>query len=397
MEVDAPNGGGGGGGRGGSGGRRGGRGSSFKNVTGGTPSSRSAPYTTQRGASQSHQPSAAPTTGKWTHDLFGDKSDLYSPQINLEAVALLTGRPALPTTSSSSSLRPFGALTPLPFSSSSPSSQSIPTPAPVSTTPKAAAANNTTVFSRFGIRGVSSELEREKAARAKALSDQSSAKRREALELRRKEHARLKVIADAEADGFVVQVDGLVFGTSAEDVQTAFGAGAIADGKPLKVQLVPATPQPSLAPPTGPLVTPPVPVGPRDPLANGVPNGPRGGNAPFRRPPAPAPAPAPVAPPPPAQRTMYADTIEAVDPRLSASAPSAAAAAPMDVDMAEIPTGPRVNNNRGGGGGRGRGGARGGFGGHQQQQQQQQPTLLARFGAAPPQAQKGGSLLARLG
>lgn len=63
-------------------------------------------------------------------------------------------------------------------------------------------------------------LEREKANREKAerIRKEQEAKLREEQEVR---DARTREIAAREADGFVVQVEGLVFGTSAEDVQVS--------------------------------------------------------------------------------------------------------------------------------------------------------------------------------
>jgi hypothetical protein len=129
---------------------------------------------------------------------------------------------------------------------------------------------------------------------------------------------------------------------------------------------------------------------------------------------------------------MYADEVEAVDPRY---APAVIDITSDDVDMdvdsgastpQQIPTGPRrgVPGARGrngrGGGGAGRGGSLFASAPQQQQQQQQQQakpmSLLGRLGQAPSQAggQRGkgqgggrgggkgaaptpGSLLARLG
>lgn len=90
-------------------------------------------------------------------------------------------------------------------------------------------------LSRFGIKGASQEAEIGRAEQARVMQEQLRLiKEREDRELaeRRKEEQRrweemkvvyeaTKVIATHEADGFVVQVEGLVWGTSAEDVQVS--------------------------------------------------------------------------------------------------------------------------------------------------------------------------------
>ncbi len=113
---------------------------------------------------------------------------------------------------------------------------------------------------------------------------------RKARALLEEQHAVQTAVAQAEATGFCVQVSGLVFGTSAEDVKTAFGQygattfcfivneatakegdeliarltferhadaaeacaklnGAVADGRPLVVQLAERTALPAALPP----------------------------------------------------------------------------------------------------------------------------------------------------
>ncbi|KAK4704299.1 hypothetical protein P7C70_g1910, partial [Phenoliferia sp. Uapishka_3] len=171
-----------------------------------------------------HTPAAAPA-GKWSHDLFASGSDLYNPQIDPRAIAALTGKPMPPSSTPSASLRPFGALTPaaVPLLVAT----SGPTPIPVPTGPRADGANGGGL-ARFGILGAKGEAAkkaaREQAERERRAALQLEQKRRQQAEEARKVAMAQKVIAEKESEGFVVQVEGLVFGTSAEDVQTAFGA-----------------------------------------------------------------------------------------------------------------------------------------------------------------------------
>ncbi|BGP36511.1 hypothetical protein JCM10450v2_000408 [Rhodotorula kratochvilovae] len=382
----------------------------------------------------------APPDGKWQHDLFGEKSDLYNPKLNTAAVRAQLG---LDANAPSPSLRPFGSATP----AAQPSIRNIPTgPAAATYAPAANAA--------LGIKGQGAAAMRQAEMAAKKERAELMRQRR-VLEAKQ---AEVLKHAQQEEKGFVVQVEGLVSGTSAEDVQTAFSAygeivhcfvvdaaavdlvarltfsrhndaseacaklnGAIADGRPLSVKLVDRTPRPAPLPPLPPLK-------PIATVASTIspPTGPRA----QRHAAASAPV---VAIPAAAPSRMYADQIEAAQQEALAGA----GAASMDVDMepaaAAVPTGPRGR------------GARNGVGAavqqapanplmarlgvvpaaapsapaamRQQQQQQQQrgaqpAGLAARLAPAPAQVQQGkggrgarggaaagaqpGSLLARL-
>ncbi|GAA5949816.1 hypothetical protein JCM3765_007702 [Sporobolomyces pararoseus] len=358
----------------------------------------------------------ASSSDKWQHDLFGSSSDLYKPSINVSHLSkIIPG--AQPV---SASLRPFGDATPAPqrliHTSSDPLIPTTSSHSARSVPPAAATPAPQDLMTRLGIKGSSNqqaqlEQERQEKERQRLLRAEKvriERERREQLRLRKeleKDREEKLKIAEFEETGFVVQVEGLVYGTSAEDVQTAFGSygeikhcfivnekaakegdqliaritfsrhedaktachkldGAIADGRPLKVQNVPRSPfPPSLPPlpailaansaPPSPAATSPLPVGPRGSNAGRGRGRARMGPSIVATPPAPAPIPS----------KMYADTIEDVyeTPALvaSTSAPTTPMASEsMDVDMVDspvvVPAGPR----RGGGAAfSGRGGA----------------------------------------
>ncbi|KPV78252.1 uncharacterized protein RHOBADRAFT_50742 [Rhodotorula graminis WP1] len=378
-------------------------------------------------------PAAAPSTsaadGKWQHDLFGEKSDLYRPKIN---TAALLARAGVDLSSSSASLRPFGNATP--------AAQPI-LHAP-SNGPQLGAIN----ARAMGIKGQNAaqqqqQLQRQQQRQAEIAARKEraeAARQRKVLEDQRR---RTLDIAQHEQQGFVVQVEGLVSGTSAEDVQAAFGAygeivycivpdpdaadlvarltfsrhadaadacaklnGAIADGRPLGVKQVDRTPIPPALPPLAPPKLQPSTLAPSpfpssasfssSPSATsgpfaGVPTGPRA----QRR--QPAPAPPRIALPTVVPSKMYADQVE----EAQLEALGGAGDAMMDVDMATAPAAAaaaavasapgRGAGGRGGGrGGRAGGGGRGGHV-QQQPQQQQQLSLAARLsGAGQPKGQR---------
>ncbi|GAA5897400.1 hypothetical protein JCM6882_001877 [Rhodosporidiobolus microsporus] len=323
--------------------------------------SRASPY--QRPSSSSSTPTTP--TDKWQHDLFGDKSDVYNPSLN--SGALKSKLRGWNDDTPSASLRPFGASTP----AAQPLHSAVQQPQQQQATNGAARPG---AQPQIGIKGRSdqaAERRRQQEARAQAERE-----RKELLELRKKQNKEREEkvkVAKEEEMGFVVQVEGLVSGTSAEDVQTAFGAhgdirfcyivdpssailiarltftkhddaatacskldGAVADGRPLRVKQVSRTPMPPPLPALPKVLNSPVavPAGPRG-LA-GVPTGPRGRQA---KKVAAAPA------PPPIPSKMYADEVEAAQLRAGGDS--------MDVDMAPasaaaVPTGPRRGRGRGG-------------------------------------------------
>ncbi|GAA6006624.1 hypothetical protein JCM10207_004997 [Rhodosporidiobolus poonsookiae] len=385
-----------------------------------TRAGRPGPQRTKSGggrASPYERPGATPPTasdGKWQHDLFGEGSNVYQPSLNTGALkSKLHGWTDAP----SPSLRPFGAATPASQSlTARPAAQNGGAPAPA----PAVANGGATLTARLGIKGSSDaaqQKEREAAQRRQAQREREEAvKARKMLEKERQETVK---IAKEEECGFVVQVMGLVSGTSAEDVQTAFGQygdirfcfivdaassnliarltftkhddastaceklnGAVADGRPLSVKQVARTPMPPALPKLAPAT---VPTGPKA-LFAGVPTAPKGrrGGAKQAAPP----------PPPPIPSHMYADAIEAAEAAAYA-APSDA----MDVDSSSSApaAGPRGRNNRG------RGGASAA-----PPAPAQPPSLAQRLGGgnAPPtgprkqqqqQAQQPSTLAARLG
>uniref|UniRef100_A0A0K3CJ51 FGENESH: predicted gene_9.175 protein n=1 Tax=Rhodotorula toruloides TaxID=5286 RepID=A0A0K3CJ51_RHOTO len=381
----------------------------------------------------SRPPPAAPAAdGKWQHDLFGANSDLYNPSINFSAI-----RAKLPAQQQTSpSLRPFGAATP-----AAQAVLSAPT-APVATVQQSGAA--------LGIKGSNAAAQREAARRANLERMAAQKERAELIRQRKeleKERQEKVKIAKEEDLGFVVQVDGLVAGTSAEDVQTAFGSygeirfcfivdpaaselsarltftryddaaaacskldGAIADGRPLSVKQTSRTPMPPPLPPLPKHSVGPALVGTSSATgaAASVPTGPRSQR---RAQPAQVQTAIPVEPP----SKMYADQIEAAE-RAAAAAAAAAqnGGNGMDVDMADssaISAGPRGR----GAVPRGRGPvhAPGAVAATQQRQQQPINPLAARLGVNVPSGpaamrQQGangraqgaagaGSLAARLG
>lgn len=177
-----------------------------------TPSSPLAPST------QRPPPAAPAADGKWQHDLFGASSDLYNPSINFSAI-----RAKLPAQQETSpSLRPFGVATP-----AAQPVLSAPT-APVATVQQGGAA--------LGIKGSNAAAQREAARRANLERMAAQKERAELIRQRKeleKERQEKVNIAKEEDLGFVVQVDGLVAGTSAEDVQVRTRNTACRDGADL--------------------------------------------------------------------------------------------------------------------------------------------------------------------
>ncbi|GAA5847798.1 hypothetical protein JCM3766R1_003205 [Sporobolomyces carnicolor] len=312
---------------------------------------------------------------RWQHDLFGASSSLYQPAINVSHLSKI-----VPGASPSPSLRPFGDATPAPQRLISTTSTT--NPAATATT-----SSNNDLIARIGIKGSSNQrVEDERAAKAERV--RMERERREQLRVRKdleREHEAKLQIAKAEETGFVVQVEGLVYGTSAEDVQTAFGSygeikhcfieneknsrdgdmlvaritfsrhedaqtachkldGAIADGRPLKVRNVPRSPFPPALPPLSASL---------DALASSssssisVSVNTRGAASPAargrgRNRMGPSTVPAQAAPPPPVApipSKMYADTI--VEPVSSRAPTSTRRTDAMDVEMTAVPTGPR--------------------------------------------------------
>lgn len=139
-------------------------------------------------------------SNKWNHDLFGPKSTSHSP--------------ALGQVSS-----PFGSTPPTPT-----------TP----TNAHQAHGSQHNGASRFGIKGGSkaqadANAQREQ-QRLAVLERQRQQRQqdedRKARQLAEQHHATQTAIAQAEQYGFVVQVEGLVFGTSAEDVKVSHARAA---------------------------------------------------------------------------------------------------------------------------------------------------------------------------
>lgn len=189
-------------------------------------------------ASQRAAPAADPS-GKWQHDLFSSSSSLYNPVVNLPALASR----GLAVNTSSASLRPFGAATPAPqiYTNQQARVTAIPTgPAAMQANgfgaaAAAAAAGPTSLTERLGIKGRKNSeavaerqrqqaiAERERKEKAD-LQRAAEARNKAAIEARRLAEAnwnRLSTIAKEEDMGFVVQVEGLVYGTSADDVQVS--------------------------------------------------------------------------------------------------------------------------------------------------------------------------------
>ncbi|GJN92252.1 hypothetical protein Rhopal_005282-T1 [Rhodotorula paludigena] len=322
--------------------------------------------------------------GKWTHDLFGEKSDLYNPTLNVSHVRQ---KLHLPAAEASPSLRPFGAATP--------AAQPLLRAAGLASAPAAAPA-----APALGIKGQGAAAHQREAARQANLAriaqqkerEERAALLRERKVLEQKRQAQIQISKEEEL-GFVVQVEGLVNGTSAEDVQTAFGAYGeirycyIIDETAADLQArLTFTRHADASDACAKLEC----------VTRSYSNR-RGAAAPAA-----APAPAPAAP-----SRMYADQIEAAQQQAASSsamdvdmaAPAAAgprgrgaarahggaaapaAAAPANPLMARlgVPTGPRNGATQP----RGQGAAR-------QQQQQQPQGLAARLGGVPGKQQQGG-------
>ncbi|GAA6051681.1 hypothetical protein JCM3770_001226 [Rhodotorula araucariae] len=378
---------------------------------GGRPAPHRAHSNSARATPYSRTPPAPlAADGKWQHDLFGERSNLYRPTLNTAAVRSQLG---INANASSPSLRPFGDATP----AAQPIIRTIPNgPAAAMQAP----ASNTAI----GIKGQSAAALRQ-AEMAARKERAGLLRQRKVLEAKRAEALKH---AQEEEKGFVVQVEGLVSGTSAEDVQTAFSAygeivycyvvdanaadlvarltfsrhndasdacakldGAIADGRPLSVKQVDRMPRPAPLPPLPP-IKPVSTVAPSH-IADGVPTGPRAN----RRAAVPAVA-IPAAPP----RKMYADEIEAAQQEALAGAGGSVS---MDVDMESVPavpTGPRGRGSRNAAGGAGVGGA------SAAQRAPATNPLMARLGVVPAaapsapaamrqQQQQPAGLAARLG
>ncbi|GAA5844712.1 hypothetical protein JCM11251_007356 [Rhodosporidiobolus azoricus] len=336
----------------------------------GSAGSRASPY--QRPSSSGSTPSTP--TDKWQHDLFGEGSDLYNPSLN--SGALKSKLRGWGDDTPSASLRPFGAATPAaqPIRATV---QQVQQQAPANGTGRAVPAQGQQQ-QQFGIKGRSDQAaERRRLQQEKERAQQEQKELRELRQKQEREREREEKakIAREEDKGTVVQVEGLVSGTSAEDVQTAFGSygeirfcfivnptaasliarltfskhedattacskldGAVADGRPLRVKQVTRTPMPEPLPPLPKMLAggagAAVPTGPRG--VAGAPTGPRGRQASKA---ATVPAPAPI------PSKMYADGVEAAQQSVVGDS--------MDVDMAPptssaaAPTGPRRGRGRG--------------------------------------------------
>jgi hypothetical protein len=170
----------------------------------------------QRG-SEPIKKTAVPTTGMWQHDLFPSSSNLYAPTLNMAAPALSNLSPRV-----SPSLRPFGASTPILHPNGLPTRSEAAAPKakvlaerlalPIPTGPRSNGPS-------LDVRGA------REATKAKFMEDQrrkeEEKRRKEENLLSKEEYDRVKMVAGEEERGFVVQVAGLVFGTSAEDVQVS--------------------------------------------------------------------------------------------------------------------------------------------------------------------------------
>ncbi|GAA5980940.1 hypothetical protein JCM10908_003925 [Rhodotorula pacifica] len=297
--------------------------------------------------------------GRWQHDLFGEKSDLYSPSINFSTLRQRVPGMDAP----SASLRPFGSYTPAAQPLIVTATGQVTTYDPNATATAASAGQ------AIGIKGTNAAAAQRQAEILRKQQQKERAellKQRKELEKQRQEKVK---IAKEEDLGFVVEVAGLVAGTSAEDVQTAFGAygeirfcfivdpnasdliarltftrhddaaaacskldGAIADGRPLHVKQATRTPMPPALPPLPKALASPNSNVPTLDLTGGSPD-------PTSRRQAAAAAPAARVAAPPSK--MYADQIEAAQAQVFMAAPAATS---MDIDMANgtssIPTGP---------------------------------------------------------
>ncbi|GAA6020754.1 hypothetical protein JCM11491_003519 [Sporobolomyces phaffii] len=398
-------------------------------------SHKAAPYQRPTSLASSTSSSASPAEGKWQHDLFGASSDLYKPSINVSHLAKL-----IPGSRPSASLRPFGDATPAPERLISTSTNPVAPPAAPGQS-GAAQDGGQDLMTRLGIKGSSNhqaqqELQRQERERQRLERSEKvriERERREQLRIRKeleKDYADNLRIAEFEETGFVVQVEGLVFGTSGEDVQTAFASygeikhcfivndktaregdqltaritfsrhedaktachkldGAIADGRPLRVHHVPRSPFPAALPPLADNFAS-IPSGTTG-VSNVPPTGPRGGPtgrgrgrgrmAPSTIDTLPAPVTVPAPAPVPIPSKMYADSIAEAYPVQPLPVPVPAVNhSMMDVDMNDspVPTGPRR------GGGRARDGARAG------------PAVLGRVQQPQPPAAAPVSLLDRM-
>lgn len=160
--------------------------------------------------------------GKWSHDLFGQNSDLYSPSINLSNLRKRVPGWDQPTTSAS--LRPYGDATP--------AAQPLIVSATGQVIGYASAGAQSGASSASGAIGIKGTNAVAQARReAELLRKQQERERAEVLRKRKEleaEWQRKVKIAEEEDLGFVVEVAGLVTGTSAEDVQVrspfAFGS-----------------------------------------------------------------------------------------------------------------------------------------------------------------------------
>ncbi|GAA5873223.1 hypothetical protein JCM3774_000087 [Rhodotorula dairenensis] len=325
------------------------------------------------------RPAASTSTGganagKWQHDLFKDDSDLYNPVLNVDAV-----RERMPGWNEppSASLRPYGSHTPvaqpLIVTATGQVTTYDPYAAQTATAAPPAAASVST-GPAIGIKGTNAVAAKRQADIVRKQTQRERAemlRKRKELEKQRQEKVK---IAKEEELGFVVEVAGLVAGTSAEDVQTAFGAygeirfcfivdpnasdlvarltftrhddaaaacskldGAIADGRPLRVKQASRTPMP-----------PALPAMPEAGPSASTPMLDLTGNSPTsaaRRPAAPV---VPASAPPPSK--MYADRIEAAQAQVSATVPAHAPTSfsSMDIDMTDAASGTNARSHGGG-------------------------------------------------
>lgn len=153
---------------------------------------------------------------KWSHDLFGQNSDLYSPSINLSNLRKRVPGWDQPTTSAS--LRPYGDATP--------AAQPLIVSAMgqvIGYASAGAQSGTSAANGAIGIKGTNAAAQARR--EAELLRKRHEKERAEALRKRKEleaEWERKVKIAKEEDLGFVVEVAGLVTGTSAEDVQVRF-------------------------------------------------------------------------------------------------------------------------------------------------------------------------------
>jgi hypothetical protein len=165
--------------------------------------------------------SSTPSSDRWQHDLFGTDSDLYKPSVNTQYLkSKLPGWREEP----SASLRPFGSATPAaqplhstpqqPVQQQQQQKQQPARPQPVSHNSAPSLQN------RLGIKGTSeAQQQQRKAQEARQKAEKEYAELVKQWKVDQQQREEKVKIAHEENKGFVVQVEGLVQGTSAEDVQ----------------------------------------------------------------------------------------------------------------------------------------------------------------------------------